>query len=401
MLGTTERACLVIADISGYTGYLAGSELDHAQDVLADLLEVVIGNSQPLLRLAKLEGDAVFTYVPEQEVDPSLLLDTLETCYFAFRRRLEAIRAATTCRCNACAMIPHLNLKFCVHAGNVVRQRIAGHEELAGSDVILVHRLLKNAVSDAFALKGYALFSAACLGALQVDPARLGLKEHRETYEHFGEVLLYVHDLEERWRRDVETRRERVSPEDADIVAEHTFEASPPALWEIAGDPVRRPEWVPGVERVDQENPGGRRGVGTTNHCVHGEGAHLEEVLDYRPFEYLTWLTRDPAAGDVKNTLEFVPEEGRTRVRMLVRVINPQFRETMADPAKQPMLEAMGREYHELMDASFARLAVLVQGLLAEREQSQAAAASAQTELREKAARYWEGRQVAGQPGAP
>ena len=28
-----EPACLVLADISGYTSYLAGVELDHAQDV--------------------------------------------------------------------------------------------------------------------------------------------------------------------------------------------------------------------------------------------------------------------------------------------------------------------------------------------------------------------------------
>ena len=89
MLTQTERACLVIADISGYTGYLAGSELDHAQDVLADLLEVVVGGLAPVLRLAKLEGDAVFTYAPEPEVDGSMLLDILENCYFAFRRRIQ------------------------------------------------------------------------------------------------------------------------------------------------------------------------------------------------------------------------------------------------------------------------------------------------------------------------
>ena len=38
---TPERACLVIADISGYTGFLAGAELDHAQDILADLVGTV------------------------------------------------------------------------------------------------------------------------------------------------------------------------------------------------------------------------------------------------------------------------------------------------------------------------------------------------------------------------
>ncbi len=137
----SERACLAIADISGYTSYLAGSELDHAQDVLADLMETTLGALGPILRLNKMEGDAIFLYVPEAEIDGSILLDALENAYFAFQRRLRAIRQATTCQCNACRTIPRLNLKFCVHHGGFVRQRILGQEELAGRDVILrAHR---------------------------------------------------------------------------------------------------------------------------------------------------------------------------------------------------------------------------------------------------------------------
>ena len=45
MTGAPEKACLVIADICGYTGYLAGVELDHAQDILADLVSTVVGAS--------------------------------------------------------------------------------------------------------------------------------------------------------------------------------------------------------------------------------------------------------------------------------------------------------------------------------------------------------------------
>ena len=42
-----EPACLVIADISGYTSYLAGVELDHAQDILADLTDAVVLRRRP------------------------------------------------------------------------------------------------------------------------------------------------------------------------------------------------------------------------------------------------------------------------------------------------------------------------------------------------------------------
>ena len=57
-----EPACPVIADISGYTRFLAGAELDHAQDILADLMNTVVTSIRPAFRLAKLEGDAAFAY---------------------------------------------------------------------------------------------------------------------------------------------------------------------------------------------------------------------------------------------------------------------------------------------------------------------------------------------------
>src|SRR5437868_14665699 len=85
MLNAPESACLLIADITGYTGYLAGVELDHAQDILADLMDTVVGSMRPSFKLAKLEGDAAFAFGPTDKVDGSLLQDTVEATYFALR----------------------------------------------------------------------------------------------------------------------------------------------------------------------------------------------------------------------------------------------------------------------------------------------------------------------------
>ena len=132
-----ESLCMVIADISGYTTYLAGVELDHAQDILGDLISTVATALRPTFRLAKLEGDAAFVVAPAERIDASLLLDTIERCYFGFRRRRRDVRQATSCECNACVRIPDLDLKFVIHSGQVIRQRIAGWEELVGADVIV------------------------------------------------------------------------------------------------------------------------------------------------------------------------------------------------------------------------------------------------------------------------
>ena len=157
MLNAARSTCFLIADISGYTGYLAGVELDHAQDILADLIGGVVSALRPGFRLAKLEGDAAFTFATTERIDGTLLLDTIERCYLGFRRRRRDVRQATSCPCNACIRIPDLDLKFVVHHGAAISQKVAGRTELLGSDVIVVHRLLKNDVVERLGMSAYAL----------------------------------------------------------------------------------------------------------------------------------------------------------------------------------------------------------------------------------------------------
>ena len=142
-MNSIERGCFLIADVSGYTRYLGGVELDHAQDILADLLGAVVTNTS-VMKTAKLEGDAVFCHAPTGDLDGAALVDTIESCYFAFTKRLRTIAHLTTCTCDACKKLDGLDLKFVVHYGQYATHVVAGREELVGYDVILVHRLLKN-----------------------------------------------------------------------------------------------------------------------------------------------------------------------------------------------------------------------------------------------------------------
>ena len=79
MLPKPELAYFAIADISGYTNFLAAVELDHAQDIIADFMETVVKGLRPPFRLAKFEGDAAFVYAVAEKVDGSLLQDTIES----------------------------------------------------------------------------------------------------------------------------------------------------------------------------------------------------------------------------------------------------------------------------------------------------------------------------------
>ena len=73
----------------------------------------------------------------------------------------------------------------------------------------------------------------------------------------------------------------------------------------------------------DQQNPDGRPGVGTTNHCVHGRDAVLEQVLDYQPFETAT-LRSQTEAGPVLSTWDYTPTEHGTHLNVLFALENPE-----------------------------------------------------------------------------
>ena len=347
----TERACLLIADISGYTGYLAGVELDHAQDILADLMGAIVSALSPGLRLAKLEGDAVFTFAIADKLDGSLLLDAIEGCYFGFRRRRRDVALATSCECNACVRIPDLNLKFVVHHGLIVRQQVAGNEELLGADVILVHRLLKNRVVESMGVEAYALFTQQCVDVMDLEVSELGMRASTETYEHIGLVPLWVHDLGRRWREEEARTRVLISEREAAYQIDTPTSAPPQIAWEFVTSPGRRVGWQVGVTGVDVVATGNRRGVGATNHCMHGSDASIEEYLDWRPYDYFTYRNTVPTpSGPIRFlvTTEFDPTPDGTTVHH--RFGAPE------SPEERAILEQMTPWLEQAMRTSTARL---------------------------------------------
>ena len=311
MLSVAQPTCFLIADISGYTGYLADVELEHAQDILADLIGAVVTALRPNFRLAKLEGDAAFTYATAEKIDGSMLLDTIERCYFGFRRRRRDVRQATACECNACVRIPDLDLKFVVHHGTAILQKVAGRQELLGSDVIVVHRLLKNDVVEKLGVHAYALISQAAIEAADLDPEVLGMRGHAETYDRIGDVPAWVHDLERRWQEEDARARAFVHPEEAILIVSAQTNVPPQVAWEFITTPGQRMSWQPWVTEVEVKGAvGGRRGPGSANHCMHGRDAVVEEILDWRPYDYVTDRTiLDTPSGPVKvlHTVEFEP----------------------------------------------------------------------------------------------
>lgn len=359
MLSTAQPTCFLIADISGYTRYLAGVELDHAQDILADLIGAVVSALRPGFTLAKLEGDAAFTYATGETIDGSMLLDTIESCYFGFRRRRRDVRQATSCECDACERIPDLDLKFVVHHGPAIYQEVAGHQELLGSDVIIAHRMLKNEVVEQLSMDAYALISQQCIDVADLDPPALGMRPHTESYESIGEVPAWAHDLEKRWQEEEQRRRVFVSPEDSILTISTQTKAPPQIAWEFLTKPGQRMSWQPWVTEVEIKGAtGGRRGLGSANHCMHGPDSVIEEILDWRPYDYVTDRTIvDTPVVPVRflHTIEFEPKTDGTIIHY--RFAGPE------TPEEQELAKDIAPAYG---DALRAHMPALVEQLEAE-----------------------------------
>jgi hypothetical protein len=194
----TQTGYLVLADISGYTSFVAQTEIEHADMALAFLLEVMAERLSSLLTVSQLEGDAVFAYIEESKMRAGKsLLKLIDQTYLAFRDKALALYSQATCPCRACRALPTLDLKFLVHHGQFLIQHVAGSRHLLGTDVNLIHRLSKNHVSENTGWKGYALFTHQGLERLQTDKA--SFVRQSESYEHLGEVETYVMDMHVRY----------------------------------------------------------------------------------------------------------------------------------------------------------------------------------------------------------
>ena len=157
-LDPVREGALVLADISGYTTFMAQSELDHSQYLIGQLLEAVIAAAGERLVASQIEGDAVF-FVGGP--DCAQLLHCLEDCYAALHRRVRDLRmGSNACDCNACKLAPALTLKFICHYGQYRLHRIGPAQMAHGTDVIVPHRLAKNGVpSREYVLVTDALFA--------------------------------------------------------------------------------------------------------------------------------------------------------------------------------------------------------------------------------------------------
>lgn len=196
-----EPVLLIIADISGYTRYMTANAktLGHSQTIITELVKAIILQIELPLEVAKLEGDAVLLFCRKQSGSnlwpeaKKLIGDKLIAFFRMFSEKINELSQSTTCTCNACTHIEKLRLKVVVHSGEALFHRVFNFMELAGVDVIIVHRLLKNSV----AADQYLLLTEAARHDLEFSED-IKLNEGHESYDDIGKIntLMFLPDGE-------------------------------------------------------------------------------------------------------------------------------------------------------------------------------------------------------------
>jgi class 3 adenylate cyclase len=196
---------LLLIDISGYTGFLAGVADAHGEDfstglpagyrVLGELLQGLVEGLPPYFQSVKLEGDAVFGAASASELDGQgmAVIDHLAGLYRTFAALRDVLaRSATDDKCAGCFAVTRLDIKMVLHRGLAVRQQVGSSTDLFGPAVNVAHRLLKNTVRDQWGNRPYLLLTqtaASNLGQPDVGTT------HSEQYGDVGAIDTRIVDL--------------------------------------------------------------------------------------------------------------------------------------------------------------------------------------------------------------
>jgi hypothetical protein len=171
-------------------------------------------------------------------------------------------------------------------------------------------------------VEAYVFFTEKCIEALRMkEYADKAMMSHSESYDHIGEISGYIYDLLPVWERERERRRVLLSPDDAVIEESFDLPVSPPIAWDYLNDPNVRAIYMK-ADRVDTTKVNGRMTAGSKFHCAHGENSVDLLILDWQPFDYLTYESAFNMTKSLKVSVRFsVLFEERpdgTHVRFLV-----------------------------------------------------------------------------------
>ena len=248
-----NRGLLFIPDISGFARFVTGTEIEHSQRIVQELLEVVIEANQIGLEVSEIEGDAVLFFKFGESPDLRQLCQQVERTFRDFHERLAIYEVSRLCHCRACAAACNLTLKFITHYGEFTSYSVKTFEKLIGKDVILAHQLLKNDVDphEYWLVTTDLLRDHPQVGLPPWINWRPGVKRTESGDVEFQYALLS--ELRERETVEPRPSRNLELPRKTKMFSmSREYTAHIITLFHATGDYRYRSQWQEGVQRAEE-----------------------------------------------------------------------------------------------------------------------------------------------------
>jgi carbon monoxide dehydrogenase subunit G len=300
MLKTTKQGLLFMPDISGFTEFVQHTEVKHSKHIVKELLELLIDQNTIGLKLAEVEGDALFFYKDEANISPAQLVGQIKSMYQAFHQHLLIYKYRRICNCGACTNAEGLRLKFVIHEAEIEFIDIKGNKKPFGEEVIKLHRLLKNQVPE----NEYALFSSEYLSDKnQVISTLFGQPPHIIEQDFDFGIYQYGYHPINQFKKSIEPTLSQPVPFLGRKLFSKTIELphSPNDVFQFIIDFDHRGEWSEGVDQLEYAE-GEINRVGSKHTCVIGNSRiNLASIYTQVEKEDMIFIESTEDAPIIKN----------------------------------------------------------------------------------------------------
>lgn len=185
-----EPAFFCVPDITGFTKFIATADINFTKNLIPALLRKLIETNILKMKIGEIEGDAIFFYKTGRLPSVGKVAEQCKIIYQTFTDFVSSVKQSDPDNYNLYLANNQLGLKIIIHYGHISTANIKGRIKLLGTDVIIAHKLLKNAIVD----YNYILLTDIYLSKIK-DRQNLEqwfhwekLRTGMEVYEFMGEV---------------------------------------------------------------------------------------------------------------------------------------------------------------------------------------------------------------------
>jgi hypothetical protein len=184
-----QGAFFCVPDITGFTKFIATSELSFSSYFIPGLLRRLIGANIIKLNVGEIEGDAIFFYKTGRLPSISMVARQCRLLFQTFHEYLKMIEKEDPENYAKHLAEGQMGLKIIIHHGQIMAANIKGRTKLIGQNVIIAHKLLKNSIKEG----EYVLLTQDYIDKVKGKDIAAWfpwgeVKQGSETYEYLGQV---------------------------------------------------------------------------------------------------------------------------------------------------------------------------------------------------------------------